>query len=326
VILIGILGNGLAALARPLFGPNNAQVLMITSGGGSTVVFGLIGLIAVVGLRSRSRMGKYLYNQMIGLLAFNFVIGLTIPQIDNYAHAGGAIAGALIGRLHYTLLGWHESKPIYARITLGLSIVAIAASIYGQVWISKIDSKAMALAQRMTQVDEIRGSLSEVQSRYITRSVLGLKAFQIIQPKGKIRLPWDNALLINVGDRLIMENQKSLVSSIDKTDKLVSQFGSENLNQSWMILKADLRVAISRPPLNTEIRPFQTELEGVIAALLNDAKSIRDQEFEQARKLILWKMPWPNVIWTDIGPAMKNGQPRPAQLNPDLRNRPARLP
>jgi hypothetical protein len=184
----------------------------------------------------------------------------------------------------------------------------------------------MALAQRMTQVDEIRGSLSEVQSRYITRSVLGLKAFQIIQPKGKIRLPWDNALLINVGDKLIMENQKSLVSSIDKADKLVSQFGSENLNQSWMILKADLRVAISRPPLNTEIRPFQTELEGVIAALLNDAKSIRDQEFEQARKLILWKMPWPNVIWTDIGPAMKNGQPRPAQLNPDSRNRPTRLP
>jgi hypothetical protein len=163
----------------------------------------------------------------------------------------------------------------------------------------------MALAQRMTQVDEIRGSLSEVQSRYITRSVLGLKAFQIIQPKGKIRLPWDNALLINVGDKLIMENQKSLVSSIDKADKLVSQFGSENLNQSWMILKADLRVAISRPPLNTEIRPFQTE---------------------QARKLILWKMPWPNVIWTDIGPAMKNGQPRPAQLNPDSRNRPTRLP
>ena len=73
VILIGFLGNGLAALARPLFGPTNAQVLMITSGGGSTVVFGLIGLIAVVGLRSRSRMGKYLYNQMIGLLAFNFL-------------------------------------------------------------------------------------------------------------------------------------------------------------------------------------------------------------------------------------------------------------
>ena len=326
VILIGFLGNGLAALARPLFGPTNAQVLMITSGGGSTVVFGLIGLIAVVGLRSRSRMGKYLYNQMIGLLAFNFVIGLTIPQIDNYAHAGGAIAGALIGRFHYTLLGWHESKPIYARITLGLSIVAIAASIYGQVWIYKIDSKATALAQRMEQVDQIRGSLSEVQSRYITRSVLGLKAFQIIQLKGKIRLPWDNVLLINVGDKLIMENQKSLVSSIDKADKLVQQFGSENLTQSWKILKADLRIAISRPPLNSEIRPFQTELEGVIAALLNEAKSIRDQEFEQARKLILWKTPWPNVIWTDIGPAMKNGQPRPVQPNPDSRNRPALLP
>jgi hypothetical protein len=78
--------------------------------------------------------------------------------------------------------------------------------------------------------------------------------------------------------------------------------------------------------LNSEIRPFQTELEGVIAALLNEAKSIQDQEFDQAKKLILWKMPWPNVVWTDIGPAMKNGQPRPVQPNPDSRNRPALLP
>lgn len=73
IILTGFLGNFAAALARPIMAEPSANLLFISSGGGSTVVFGLIGLVAVVGKRSRSRMGLYLYRQMVGLLVFNFL-------------------------------------------------------------------------------------------------------------------------------------------------------------------------------------------------------------------------------------------------------------
>src|SRR4051794_15480228 len=52
-LLIGGLGNLLAWVGRPVAGG-----LDVHSGGGSTVVFGLIGLCAVVGLRLRTAEGR----------------------------------------------------------------------------------------------------------------------------------------------------------------------------------------------------------------------------------------------------------------------------
>lgn len=307
VILIGFLGNGMASLARPLIGSNNPAVLMITSGGGSTVVFGLIGLIAVVGLRSRSRMGKYLYNQMIGLLVFNLMIGLTIPQIDNYAHAGGALAGALIGRLHYTMIAWHENRPGRCRAVLGLCLIVIMACVYGQVWVARVQSKIEHYNPQVKQLETLRISIGETQARFITRSALGLEAVQVINTKGRFRLPWDRTLFLKVSDKMVRDNQKALVAAIEKTDRLVQETGSESLMQGWVPLRTELRMAIPRPPLNSEIRPFQIKIGTMIQLLAEEAKSIENHQVDLAKKLVLIRTPWPNVIWTELGPAMKNG-------------------
>jgi membrane associated rhomboid family serine protease len=85
----------------------------VPSGGGSTIVLGLIGLAAVVGWRSRTRIGAYLSRQMVALLVFTAILGVVFYSlIDNYGHAGGAIVGAAIGFVHRPLIRLSERGPI----------------------------------------------------------------------------------------------------------------------------------------------------------------------------------------------------------------------
>ncbi len=86
-----------------LGGPSNPA--FIHTGGGSTIVLGLLGLGAVVGWRSRTRIGSFLRDQMVGLLGFTALLGIVLHRlVDNYGHAGGAVVGAAIGFLHRPLI------------------------------------------------------------------------------------------------------------------------------------------------------------------------------------------------------------------------------
>ena len=52
------------------------------------MVLGLVALCAVVGWRSRTRIGAFLRSQMVGLLIATAVLGQMVPIIDNWGHAG----------------------------------------------------------------------------------------------------------------------------------------------------------------------------------------------------------------------------------------------
>lgn len=93
-VAIGGLGNLLAAGARIAcsYRPE------VHSAGGSTVIFGLMALIAIVGWRSRTEFGAFLRSQMLWQLLINGAIGVAlISYIDNLGHLGGAIVGLTIG-------------------------------------------------------------------------------------------------------------------------------------------------------------------------------------------------------------------------------------
>jgi membrane associated rhomboid family serine protease len=99
--LIGGLGNLAAVLARFMAGSDPR----IHSGGGSVVIIGLVGLCAVAGWQSETRMGKTLGRLMVVVLFFTALVGIALPRyIDNWGHAGGALAGAVIGVFHRALL------------------------------------------------------------------------------------------------------------------------------------------------------------------------------------------------------------------------------
>src|SRR5262249_10553944 len=99
-ILMGGGGNLLSGLARTALGMESK----LHSGGGSTVVLGLVGLCAVVGWRSKTRRGDYLRGQMVGALIFTALFGQVVPIIDTWGHAGGALVGAAIGFVHRPLV------------------------------------------------------------------------------------------------------------------------------------------------------------------------------------------------------------------------------
>ena len=103
------------------------------SGGGSTILLGLLGLGAVVGWRSHTRIGSFLRDQMVALLGFTAVLGLILFQlIDNYGHAGGAIVGAGVGFVHRPLLRISERSRIFRASCWGMvGAVLLACVVVG---------------------------------------------------------------------------------------------------------------------------------------------------------------------------------------------------
>lgn len=99
-LVVGGGGNLVSAFIRQARGMDPR----LHSGGGSTVVLGLVALCAVVGWRSRSRFGDFLRGQMVGILLFTAFLGQMLPMIDNWGHAGGALVGALVGFAHRKLI------------------------------------------------------------------------------------------------------------------------------------------------------------------------------------------------------------------------------
>ncbi len=110
--------------------------------GASGAIFGLIGALGAVYVVSRDVFGSA-GRQMLGSLMFTILInlglGLTTPLIDNAAHIGGLIVGAIVGwglaprlsfdQLHtppqlrrdFLAIGW----PIAAVVLLGLVGIAL---------------------------------------------------------------------------------------------------------------------------------------------------------------------------------------------------------
>lgn len=332
LILVGFAGNMLAALARPVVGTPNIYTLTTSSGGGSTIVFGMIGLVAIVGKRSRSRMGRYLYNQMIMLLAVNFFIGLTIPQMDNYAHAGGAIAGAILGRLHHTILGWHDHRPRQCALVAIVALAAVGGGVYGQYWVSKVEDDLIAVDRQKVQLIDIGSEIPAFRDHFVKRTVLGLQGAQIIRPRGRFRLPGANDLLLPIPDEIIDNNRLALLADTNRLTAKVYAANDPQVTEAWKVILAEARLAYSRPPSREELGAFLERLGGFEQSLKTAVEATHQRFEATASRLILWRMPWPNIAWTDLGPKLKSqvappGFPRVIQPggNPPG-DGPARLP
>ncbi|MDZ7548775.1 rhomboid family intramembrane serine protease, partial [Clostridium perfringens] len=72
-----------------LFSPN------IPSVGASGAIFGLLGAMLILGLKERDKIGKQYVKNILETICLNVIIGITIPNIDNLAHLGGLVIGAL---------------------------------------------------------------------------------------------------------------------------------------------------------------------------------------------------------------------------------------
>lgn len=120
-----VLGSGIVgSVASALVGWTATERL---SAGASGAICGIIGAAAVLGFRTQGARGP-LTTSMAKWLATTMVLGL-VAHFDNWAHGGGAVAGALLAaswRRGYTY------SPLARRLVIGgcaTLIVATAAAV-----------------------------------------------------------------------------------------------------------------------------------------------------------------------------------------------------
>src|SRR5205085_10720479 len=73
------------------------------SAGASGAIFGLFGVLLVVGLRYRHNIPPF-FSRAVGtgvlpVIVINLIIGFSIPQIDNSAHIAGLISGMALAAI-----------------------------------------------------------------------------------------------------------------------------------------------------------------------------------------------------------------------------------
>ena len=99
-LVIYLLSAIAASIFSYIFGPQSVSV------GASGARFGLFGAMLIFGIKHRKQMGKAYMMNILQVIFVNVIIGISSSNIDNAAHFGGLIVGALIA----LLLG--ERRPL----------------------------------------------------------------------------------------------------------------------------------------------------------------------------------------------------------------------
>ena len=86
IYLISAIG---ASLFSYIFNADSISV------GASGAIFGLFGAMLIFGIKNRDRIRKEYIINLFKVIVINIIIGVTISNIDNSAHIGGLIFGAL---------------------------------------------------------------------------------------------------------------------------------------------------------------------------------------------------------------------------------------
>jgi rhomboid protease GluP len=192
-VVIYLLAGLWGSLISFAFGPN-------LSAGASGAIFGLLGVMLAFFRRHRELFGDSGRRQVINLLGiavFNLVLGFTVPGIDNLAHLGGLVSGAILGWLlapEYQV-GWDaEGHPqVRDRNSLlsrwwvvALATVLLAAGIRGGMALQQGSASVlMSHGQRALQSGDLAAAESFFQQAVArdpasadARFYLGVTLFQ----------------------------------------------------------------------------------------------------------------------------------------------------
>jgi rhomboid protease GluP len=127
--IAGIAGFALSSSAglllgwMPVFFLRGARMTV----GASAAIFGLLGALVYYGRRGGS---SYIGGQAKSLAVVLFIFGFVMPNIDNYAHLGGFLGGYGASRWLDPLEPERIDHMVWALICLGLSLLAILASLF----------------------------------------------------------------------------------------------------------------------------------------------------------------------------------------------------
>jgi membrane associated rhomboid family serine protease len=286
-LVIGGGGNVISALIRHARGLEPRM----HSGGGSTVVLGLVALCAVVGWRARSRIGDYLRGQMVGILLFTAFLGQVLPIIDNWGHAGGALVGALVGFMHRILIRT-ATRPVarWAGVLATLVMLACGAAQWRDNRIEGVyraqvaaEERRVKDAQRVT-VDLVNLDsfypLAAMRSQFehsgfVANSVL-LANRQASRP-APVRSPG----LLNVPLANFRLQQGQFQARLDAAARTL---GSPPTEDDFRQVRRLLAGALERPPSPLMVRGFQFHLGALIRRSTQELLAAQARRSALARK------------------------------------------
>ena len=97
--------------------------------GASAAICGLIGAALYFGKSRGGQFGQVVYHQVGGWAIGIFAFGFLVPGIDNWAHGGGMLCGALAG----FLLGYRERNEENFHHRL-LGVICVLATLAALIW------------------------------------------------------------------------------------------------------------------------------------------------------------------------------------------------
>jgi membrane associated rhomboid family serine protease len=131
LFLVSVLGGGLLSQTGP------ADVVSAGASGG---IFGLLGGVALFGLRHRRDLSyelRALFGwQLWPWIVLNLAVGLVLPFIDNRAHLGGLIAGSVTGALLGNRITDNAQGRLVVTVGMGVAVGVVLAGTAYAMWAS----------------------------------------------------------------------------------------------------------------------------------------------------------------------------------------------
>jgi membrane associated rhomboid family serine protease len=269
-VATGYGGNLLSVLMRHALGSDP----LVASGGGSTVILGLSALCAVVGRRSRTRIGAFLYSQMVWLLIATAVLGAFVPIIDNWGHAGGAMVGAAIGFAHRILIRT-ASLPI-ARWAGALGVILLIASGAAQVRADRVEAtRREHLLRTARALQEIGNFYFLAKDRsFLDHAALVQESFLQSRP-GPRPTPVTSAATPADEDLSLLDSSDedfnaSLKRHLARLDALRDELGTGPTARDFERLRTLLAQVLRRPPTDLKVRAFTDHLNALVRRALQN--------------------------------------------------------
>lgn len=295
-VLTGGGGNALSGFFRHLIGSNPN----IASGGGSTVIMGLVGLCVVVGWRTRTRDGTWMRNSMLKAIALTAGLGLLlpllqrvypragIPMLDNWGHACGTFMGLLIGLADPWMIRQVGRRT--AKLAGVLAVLVIATSASAQVLDDRSEAvqrreKIAKAINRAAKDDFLIKRLEEIRTVYRTVTIPHAIQRGSLVPAIRTRTPAKAASTPAAKPPIEPERQfflavvKASADSLDSmSDDLDTGDNSADFHREVELIKATL---VNQPTLeearevDLHLRTIRDRLKRDQALAVSEAAGVR---------------------------------------------------
>lgn len=270
-VVLGYGGNVLACLAK-LYGPGRLPSWLLApdypSGGGSTVICGLVGLLAVAGWRDRRKLGHLLWAQMVLAIGLTAALGVWVPNVDNLGHAGGTLVGLCLGFADLAMVRQHDKGRGLAWGILGLLAIGMAGA--AQAGFDLADSRnplqAVKLQQlqrelaRDTLVLAVLEQVAAIYEQLIRRGPSGLGHLE--SPDIRALKPRTMNLVVARASPMVLSAR--LATLLEQLGTIDQGLRTGPVAATYLRFLDLARVATGRPPSLNEFQQFRLQLGPIV--------------------------------------------------------------